>query len=59
MASFIKEKETYEEVILKMMQKIEKHERQKNGLLKEGYLEMAEENAKITKEWETIDKEWE
>jgi hypothetical protein len=41
-----------------MMQKIEKQERGKKELLKEGYLEMAEENIQITKEWEKIDKKW-
>ena len=56
-----KEKESYEEVIVKMMQKIEHQERQKKGLLKEGYQEMAEESKKIAEEWSTVDKElmWE
>lgn len=45
-------KETYEEIILKLMQIVEKQKREQEQLLIEGYKEMAEESLKIAKEWE-------
>ncbi len=54
-------KETYEEIILKLMQLVEKHKREQEELLIEGYKEMAEESLKITKEFEAIEdlRDWE
>ena len=45
-------KETYEEVILNLMEIAEKYKREQEQLLIEGCKEMAEENLKIAKEWE-------
>ncbi len=54
-------KETYEEVILKLMEIAEKYKREQEQLLIEGCKEMAEENLKITKEFEAIEdlSKWE
>jgi len=54
-------KETYEEVIVKMMSDLENQKREHEQLLIEGCKEMAEENLKITKEFETIEdlSQWE
>ena len=54
-------KETYEEIILKMIEIIEKQKREQKELLIEGCKEMAKENLKITEEFETIENldEWE
>ncbi|MEK6891070.1 MAG: antitoxin VapB family protein [Nanoarchaeota archaeon] len=46
------EKETYEDVILNLMKLAEKHKREQEQLLIEGYKEMAEESLRIAKEWE-------
>jgi predicted CopG family antitoxin len=45
-------KETYEEIIVKMMQTIEEEKRNQTKLLIEGCKEMANESLKIAKEWE-------
>ncbi len=45
-------KETYEDVILSLMEIAEKCKREQEELLIEGYKEMAEESLRITKEWE-------
>ena len=50
--------ETYEEVILRMIQTLEKQKRQQTELLIEGYKEMAEESLKITKEFEAIEEDF-
>jgi predicted CopG family antitoxin len=54
--------ETYEQVIVGMMKKLEEQKRKQRDLLIEGYKEMAEENLKIAKEFESIeedfDSEW-
>jgi len=54
-------KETYEEIILNLMKIVEKQKREQEELLIEGYKEMAEENLKITKEFEAIEdlRDWE
>ncbi len=54
-------KETYEEAIVKMMVQLEKQKRQQEKLMVEGCKEMAEENLKITKEFEVIEdlENWE
>jgi predicted CopG family antitoxin len=48
-------KETYEEVILNMIKTVEEQKRKQEELLIEGCKEMAEENLKITKEFEVIE----
>ena len=45
-------KETYEEIIVKMMQTIEEEKRNQTKLLIEGCKEMTNESLKIAKEWE-------
>jgi hypothetical protein len=52
------EKETYEEVILKLMKVVEKQKREQVALLIEGYKEMAEESLKITKEFEAMEEDF-
>lgn len=54
-------KETYEDAIVKMMNSIEKQKRNQKELLKEGCKAMANENMRITKEFESIEDlgEWE
>jgi len=51
-------KETYEDVIVKMMKSIEKNKREQKKLLIEGYKEMAEESLKINKEFEAIEEDF-
>ena len=45
-------KETYEEIIVNLMRFAEEEKRKQEKLLIEECKEMAEENLKITKEWE-------
>ncbi len=45
-------KETYEEIILNLMDIAEKNKREQKKLLIEGYKEMAEESLRTAKEWE-------
>ncbi len=54
-------KETYEQLILNLMYNAEKQKRNQEQLIIEGCKEMAEENLKITKEFEAIEdlSEWE
>ena len=54
-------KETYEEVILNLMKIADKCKRDREELMIEGCREMAEENLKITKEFEAIEdlSQWE
>ena len=51
-------KETYEDVIVKMMKSSEKNKREQKKLLIEGYKEMAEESLKINKEFEAIEEDF-
>lgn len=57
-----KENESFEDVIVRMMQQIEKQKKEKNYLLIEQCKVMAEDDLRITKEWEktdnTLDWEW-
>jgi predicted CopG family antitoxin len=55
------ERQTYEEVIIALIKAVELQRRKQEELLIEGYKEMAEENLKITKEFEAIEdlKDWE
>ncbi len=48
-------KETYEEVILGLMKIADKYSREQESLLIEGCKTMAQENIKITKEFESIE----
>ena len=50
-----KDKETYEEVILELMEIAEKKKREHIELMIEGAKETAEESLKITKEFEAIE----
>ena len=54
-------KETYEEVIINLMNLAEECRRNKEQFLIEGCKEMAEENLKVTKKFESIEslKDWE
>ncbi len=52
------EKETYEEVIVKMMQQLEEQKRKHIDLMIEGAKETAEESLKITKEFEAIEEDF-
>ena len=54
-------RETYEEVIVKIMKIVEEQKRAQRELLIEGCKEMAEDSLKITKDFESVDSEidWE
>ena len=54
-------KETYEEIIVRMMKRIEEQKRRDIDLMIEGAKEMAEDNLKLIKEFEAVDAEidWE
>ena len=52
-------KETYEEVILNLMNVAEKCKRERKSLLIEGYKEMKEESLAVIREWSSADKVWE
>ncbi|MCX6749244.1 MAG: hypothetical protein NTW17_00670 [Candidatus Pacearchaeota archaeon] len=45
-------RETYEDVIVNLIDKAENDKKKTEELLIEGYKEMAEESLRITKEWE-------
>ena len=50
--------ETYEALIIRMMQLLEQKKREQEELMIEGCKEMAEENLKITKEFEAIEEDF-
>ena len=50
-------KESYEEIIVKMMKQLEEQKRKQRDLMIEGCKEMAEDSLRITKEWEKTDAE--
>ena len=52
-----KPRETYEDVIARMIKGIQL--KQDEALMKEGYLEMAQESLSIAREWGEIDDVWE
>jgi len=58
-----KSNESYEDVIVKLVDGFDKRKREEDALLIEGCKVMAEESLRITKEWEstdaTLDWEWE
>ena len=53
-------KETYEDVIISLINRSEKHKRTQEQLLIESCKELAEESLKITKEFEAIEdlRDW-
>ncbi len=55
-------KETYEDIIVKLIDEAENEKRKQKELLIEGCKEMAEDSLRITKEWEptdfSLDWEW-
>ena len=53
--------ESYEEIILSLMKTVEEQKRKQKELLIEGCKEMAEDNLKITKQFEAIENldDWE
>jgi predicted CopG family antitoxin len=55
------ERQTYEEVIISLIKAVELQRRKQEELLIEGCKEMATENLRICKEWETTDAtlDWE
>ena len=52
------QRESYEEIIIHLVDTLEKQKRQQEQLLIEGYKEMAEESLKITKEFEAIEEDF-
>jgi len=50
-------RESYEDAIINLICEIEQSKNSQEELLKEGCIEMAEENLKINKEWKHLDKE--
>lgn len=50
--------ETYEGVIMNLINSVETHKRNQKELLIEGYKEMAEESLKIAKEFEAIEEDF-
>jgi len=51
-------KESYEEVIVKMINQIDEQKRRHVGLMIEGAKETAEESLKITREFEAIEEDF-
>ncbi|MBS3159350.1 hypothetical protein J4436_01045 [Candidatus Woesearchaeota archaeon] len=51
-------KESYEEVITRLIFEVERQKRTQKHLLIKGYKEMASENLKLTKEWESTEEGW-
>ena len=51
-------KQTYEDVIVEMINKLEKQKRKKINLLKEGYREMQQETILVNEEWSSVDNDW-
>jgi len=51
-------KETYEDIIVKMINQIDEQKRKHVELMIEGAKETAEESLKITKEFETIEEDF-
>lgn len=53
-----RDKESYEEVIARLIETVEKQKRVRKDLLIEGYKEMSEHSLMISKEWANADKDW-
>ena len=56
--SLKEEKESYENVVARLILQAEKQKRNQENLLKEGYKEMTQEALKTTKDWSSSDKDW-
>ncbi len=56
--SLKKRRESYEDLILRLVESVELQKRNQNKLVVEGYKEMAKESLKVTKEWSSVDKDW-
>ncbi len=52
-------KESYEDVILDLIRRVEMQKRIKTELLIEGYKDMGAESRKIAKLWEKTERDWE
>lgn len=61
LSKFKEKNETYEQIIINLMKIAERIKRDQEELMIEGCKEMAEENLKITKEFEAIENldDWE
>ncbi len=51
-------KESYEDVIMRLIESAEKQKRTQAEFLIQGYKEMAQESLKITKEWAVTETNW-
>jgi predicted CopG family antitoxin len=51
-------KESYEDLILSLVNVLEKQRRQQSKLLVEGYKETAEESKRVSKEWSSTNINW-
>ena len=51
-------KESYEDVIMRLIESSEKQKRTQAELLMQGYKEMAQESLNITKEWAVTETNW-
>ncbi|MEK6861199.1 MAG: antitoxin VapB family protein [Nanoarchaeota archaeon] len=51
-------KESYEDIIKRLIESVEKQKRIRTELLIEGYKEMARESLDITKEWAVTETNW-
>ena len=51
-------KNTYEEVIVKMIKQLDEQKKRQRDLLIEGYKEIAEESLNMTKEFEKIEEDF-
>ena len=54
----LKNRESYEDVILRLIHSFEKQKRSQTKLLVESYKETAEEDLKQIKEWSTEELDW-
>jgi len=54
-----KGKESYEDVIQKLIEYIERRKKEERSLMIEGYKEKAKDDLRIAKEWATTELDWE
>ncbi len=56
-----RDKESYEDLIIRLLEAEDKQKRMDKKLIIKGYKKMAKESLRITKEWEATDKDldWE
>ncbi|MFC1768213.1 hypothetical protein ACFLZX_00485 [Nanoarchaeota archaeon] len=50
--------ETYEQVIVSLINEVEKNKRRNKDVLIESYKEMSKESLKTTKDWSSSDIDW-